>query len=127
MKFRKKPVVIEATQWFKNGDHPNDYDNERVGFDGEELRKWSGEHARQHGWEGEVVRYYRVPHIPGDRPCPMRCGHTMHDHGLIDTLEGGHVVCPGDSIITGIKGERYPCKPDIFAATYEPVDARTIS
>lgn len=45
----------------------------------------------------------------------------MHDHGWIDTLEGGHIVCPGDFIITGVKGERYPCKPDIFAATYEPV------
>jgi hypothetical protein len=30
-------------------------------------------------------------------------------------------VCPGDWIITGVKGERYPVKPDIFAATYEPV------
>src|SRR5690606_28069754 len=35
----------------------------------------------------------------------------------------GHKVCPGDWIITGVKGERYPCKPDIFAQTYEPADA----
>ena len=41
--------------------------------------------------------------------------------GYIDTLEGGHVVTPGDWIIIGIKGERYPCKPDIFEATYERV------
>jgi hypothetical protein len=47
----------------------------------------------------------------------------MHDHGWIDTLEGGHNVCPGDWIITGVKGEHYPCKPDIFAATYEPAIA----
>lgn len=40
----------------------------------------------------------------------------------IDTLEG-HIVCPGDWIITGVKGERYPCKPDIFKMTYEPVEA----
>lgn len=40
----------------------------------------------------------------------------------IETLEGGHVVSPGDYIITGIKGERYPCKPDIFEATYEKVE-----
>jgi hypothetical protein len=40
---------------------------------------------------------------------------------FIDTLEGLHVVSPGDWIITGIEGERYPCKPAIFAATYEPV------
>ena len=34
---------------------------------------------------------------------------------------GGNVVCPGDWIITGVAGERYPCKPAIFAATYEAV------
>ena len=42
--------------------------------------------------------------------------------GWIDTLEGGHIVCPGDWIITGIKKEKYPCKPDVFAATYEPAE-----
>ena len=40
----------------------------------------------------------------------------------IDTLEGFHDVTPGDWIITGVKGERYPCKPDIFAVTYERVE-----
>lgn len=39
----------------------------------------------------------------------------------IKTPEGGVTAEPGDWIITGVKGERYPCKPDIFAATYEPV------
>ena len=38
----------------------------------------------------------------------------------IETLEGTMTVMPGDWVITGVKGERYPCKPDIFAATYEP-------
>lgn len=37
----------------------------------------------------------------------------------IQTLEGTMRADPGDWIITGVKGERYPCKPDIFAATYE--------
>lgn len=60
MKFRKKPIIIDAVQWY--------------------------------------------------------------DHGWIDTLEGGHIVCPGDWIIKGIKGEYYPCKPDIFRQTYEPVE-----
>jgi hypothetical protein len=46
----------------------------------------------------------------------------MHDHGWIDTLEGGHIVCPGDYIITGVNGEHYPCKPDIFWRTYELVE-----
>jgi len=44
----------------------------------------------------------------------------------ITTLESKqdhfHVVTPGDWIITGVKGEKYPCKPDIFAETYVPVE-----
>lgn len=38
--------------------------------------------------------------------------------GIIDTLEGKHAVSPGDWIITGIHGEHYPCKPEVFEATY---------
>lgn len=109
MKYRKKPVVIEATQWFKNGDHPEDVS--RVLNEG-----W----AEQQTTEGKVVRYFRRPDMPGHRVC--LCGRMMHDHGWIDTLEGGHIVCPGDWIVTGVQGERYPVKPDIFAATYEPVE-----
>ena len=41
---------------------------------------------------------------------------------LIETLEGNMVVSLGDWIIKGVKGEFYPCKPDIFAETYEPVE-----
>lgn len=123
MKYRKKPVVIEATQWFKNGDHPDD--NVMRPF--EDTGKTPTEPR-----EGEVVRFYRHPKDDGRRACGADkvgeaikspgagCGHTMHDHGWIDTLEGGHIVCPGDWIITGVKREKYPCKPDIFAATYEP-------
>lgn len=40
---------------------------------------------------------------------------------LIETLEGIMRAEPGDWIITGVKGERYPCKDDIFRATHEPV------
>lgn len=40
----------------------------------------------------------------------------------INTLEGCHIVRDGDWIITGIKGEKYPCKPDIFELTYELVE-----
>lgn len=72
------------------------------------------------GQEGKVVRYFRHPTVGGERVC-QHCGTTMHDHGWIDTREGGHIVCPGDFIITGIRGENYPCKPDIFADTYEAV------
>lgn len=107
MKFRKKPVVIEASQWFKNGDHPLDGDQFVTDNDGNTFR-----------CEGEVVRGFRRPDVSGDTFC-QHCHNSMHSHGWIDTLEGGHIVCPGDWIITGVKGERYPCKPDIFAATYE--------
>ena len=41
---------------------------------------------------------------------------------IIHTLEGDMRASPGDFIITGISGEQYPCKPDIFAKTYEPVE-----
>lgn len=107
MKFRKKPLVIEATQWFKNGDHPED----------------QCEQASHEAFltEGKVVRYYRHPRIDGRIVC-SECERAMNDHGWIDTLEGGHVVCVGDWIITGIRGERYPCKPDIFANSYEAVE-----
>jgi len=40
----------------------------------------------------------------------------------IHTLEGDHLVAWGDWIIQGVHGELYPCKPEIFAATYDPVD-----
>jgi len=98
MKYRKKPVVIEATQWFTNGDHPED-----------------GPVAG----EGKVVRRFRRPDVDGMAPC-QKCKRMFKHHGWIDTLEDGHNVCPGDWIITGIQGEHYPCKPDIFEATYEP-------
>ena len=39
----------------------------------------------------------------------------------IETLEGVLHASPGDWIITGVKGEQYPCKPDIFEETYDPV------
>jgi hypothetical protein len=108
MKFRKKPVVIEATQWWQNGDHPND--------DCTNLHNGNLEVVG----EGKVVRYFRHPNVDGKEM--HECGFHWHQHGWIDTLEGGHNVCPGDWIITGVKGERYPCKPDIFEATYEPVE-----
>ena len=45
----------------------------------------------------------------------------------IETLEGVMHASAGDYIITGVEGERYPCKPDIFARTYEPADADPVS
>lgn len=108
-KYRKKPVVIEATQWHKNGDHPND-DCETFS-DSTSSSPFQG--------EGKIVRYWRTPDMDGQTPCTV-CSIIMHKHGWIDTLEDGHRVCPGDWIITGVQGEFYPCKPDIFEATYDP-------
>jgi hypothetical protein len=87
MKFRKKPVVIDAVLF-------------RAGEQDCELA-------------GDVVAG-RVRY-PEDG--------TM----LIDTLEGTMIAQPGDWIIRGVKGELYPCKPDIFAATYDMVDDGTQS
>ncbi|MGI4776936.1 MAG: hypothetical protein ACRYGA_02265 [Janthinobacterium lividum] len=120
MQFRKKPVVIEATQWRKNGDHPADFAEDQPGLENGELRIFTGAERQANDWEGGVVRYFRHPDVSGEAPC-RHCGVRMHEHGWIDTLEGGHIVCPGDWVITGVKGERYPCKPDIFEATYEAV------
>jgi hypothetical protein len=109
VKFRKKPVVVEAYQWFNNGDHPDDNcELIRASMTAPFLS------------EGKVVRRFRHPDVHQDHKCE-HCGEKMHFHGWIDTLEGGHKVCPGDWIITGVKGERYPCKPDIFNETYEQV------
>lgn len=49
------------------------------------------------------------------------CGGKLDTHGFVATLEGGGIVCPGDWIITGDKGEYYPCKPDIFELTYDKI------
>jgi len=88
-KYRKKPVIVDATQWWKMGDHPD-------------------------------VSQFEI-HEDDDRGCEQ-CIRNLSGHGSIPTLEGEHIVCPGDFIITGVKGEKYPCKPDIFAETYDLVE-----
>lgn len=56
------------------------------------------------------------PNQDGPSP-PQACVNCGHE--FIETLEGQMRVSPGDWIITGVHGEFYPCKPEIFAATYE--------
>tara|TARA_Y100000310_G_scaffold130328_1_gene129508 strand:+ start:740 stop:1018 length:279 start_codon:yes stop_codon:yes gene_type:complete len=80
--FRKKPVVIEAVQWFP----PDDAEPE---------------------WMTHEL--YKKVDFP------------VEGFGWVETLEGGHVVSPGGWIIRGVKGETYPCKPDIFEMTYDPL------
>ena len=50
-----------------------------------------------------------------------RAIHYLPNGIIINTLEGDHLASPGDWIIRGVKDEIYPCKPDIFQATYEKV------
>lgn len=93
--FRKKPVVIEASQWNKDGDH-----------DAVEMCYFSDDG--------------RVRWAPGDHPGINVFGCVKRP--AIRTLEGWHEVQAGDWIIKGVNGELYPCKPDIFAKTYEEVE-----
>ena len=104
-KYRKKPVVIDAEQWFK------------VIYDREAGRLFAPEDMPIYHLG---VGYYRTPEMDGKNKC-KHCGNIMHNHGWIDTLEGGHIVCPKDWVIKGVQGEYYPCKPDIFKQTYEKV------
>jgi hypothetical protein len=83
MKYRKKPVVIEANQ------------------------------ACQLTSDGRVI------YADGTQ----EQFEMDHEGTFIRTLEGRHNITEGDFIITGVKGERYPCKPDIFAMTYEDANA----
>jgi hypothetical protein len=109
-KYRKKLIVIEAEQWFKV---------EVISF-GLTDKIAPSYHLG--------VGYYGHPEVDPTRKC-CTCGDVMHNHGWIDTpSEGdwiiereGHVVCPGDWIIKGINGEFYPCNPDVFEKTYEPI------
>jgi hypothetical protein len=73
----------------------------------------------------EAVQYNALPSDP------LVLGMFIEQRGLmywdenevcrIKTLEGDHIVSPGDWVIKGVKGEFYACKPDIFALTYEEV------
>lgn len=97
----KKAIVIEAEQWFE------------VTYDADGPGGAKNPHL--------LVDHYRKTEVPPDRIC-TDCGQTMFQHGWIDTYKGGHVVCPGDWIIVGVKGERYPCKPCIFTEVYCPAN-----
>lgn len=69
----------------------------------------------------EAVRFSPAdwePYEPRQYPSGV---YRQGDTYFIQTLEGAMIVSEGDWIITGIQGEKYPCKPDIFEATYEPV------
>lgn len=54
------------------------------------------------------------------KPCEIEAYRTDKEM-IIHTLEGDMKASPGDYIITGLKGEQYPCKPDVFEMKYEPL------
>ena len=81
MKYRKKPVVIDALHW-----------------DGQNI-------SQLESFMQDTERTVAV----------------TNGHATISTLEGMMRAAPDDWIIRGIQGEYYPCKPDIFEKTYEPV------
>jgi len=95
MKFRKKPVVVDAFQ----------YEEQDFCF----FPDWAIEGAAWLGGTsgGYFVKYYK------DNALEKLC---------VKTLEGEMLVSVGDWIIKGVKGEIYPCKPDIFEMTYEAVE-----
>lgn len=95
MKFRKKPVVIEAVPYSHGLEDAFGY---------------------RHNGSGGVAMVYDGTGKPVT-PTPEVHGRLVP---VILTLEGAMEITDGDWIITGVKGERYPCKPDIFAATYDP-------
>ena len=86
MKYRKKPVVVEAVQWIPEGKPTN-------------MPEWF--------WNFFMLHPQHL--------------NEENQSLTIPTLEGKMTAMSGDWIIRGVKGELYPCKPDIFAATYEPV------
>lgn len=91
-KFKKKPIVVEAIRW--------------TGSNLEEIRNFVGSDLIE-----ECVELFDI----------KRTLKEMLVDIAIDTLEGTMRVDYGDYIIKGVKGEFYPCKPDIFLATYEEV------
>lgn len=88
MKFRKKPVVVEAIQ-----------------YTGDNIQ--------------EIWDAFGAENIYGPHSC--NCCDTDFS-AYIETLEGRMECSPGDWIIRGVQGELYPCKPDIFEATYNPAE-----
>ena len=97
MKFRKKPVIIDAVKW--------------TGSNIEEALTFIQDGCKD---------FSHLP-ITGSN-IKAGVGYTPPAGTLtIPILEGDHTANPGDWIIRGVKGEFYPCKPDIFEMTYEPV------
>ncbi|MDN6798136.1 MAG: hypothetical protein L0L50_02335 [Propionibacterium sp.] len=111
-RYRKKPVVIEAMLY---GPTP------RAAHD---LTDWMSKSLYPalvgNALDPDSLRYR--DQVPEDDSRPDKGWYIDPADGslIIRTLEGDMRVAPGDYVIRGVRGEFYPCKPDIFAATYEP-------
>jgi hypothetical protein len=102
--FRKKPVVINAITFDELVQYGRDNGANIVNG-----MPWSFAYVTSYIDENGDERIHRHP-----------ITHENDDCYLIPTLEGTHKMQRGDMLITGVKGEIYPCKADIFAATYVP-------
>ena len=103
MKYRKRPVVIEARQLIGGPAQWHD------------VYQWIEENTLG-SFEPLSVIEQGPPYPESGVSIDPRDGRL-----IISTLEGLHWADPEDWIIRGIKGEFYPCKPNIFAESYEPV------
>lgn len=88
--YKKRPVEIQAVQW--------------TGENAEEIEEFVGDHCG-------AVRYIYDKNV-------YKSSQQDRTELIIHTLEGDHHASIGDYIIRGVKGEFYPCKPDIFEETY---------
>ena len=120
-KYRKKPVEVEAIQMpygYPDGVDPSS-DNYAGNIQAYEVYCWVEENT--------AGSFDCLPIIEGDEDAFWPESGVSIDprdgRMVIATLEGGHWVDLGDYVIRGVQGEFYPCKPDIFAATYEEVRA----
>ncbi len=95
-KFRKKPVIIEAFQMTKE-------------------RRWNNS-----DWPNWLHEAWQLEPSEGALWCESE-DDTRGERLYLGTLEGVYIVQFDDWIIQGIEGELYPCKPQIFEKTYEPI------
>ena len=75
--------------------------------------QWTGKNV------DEIVEFYMDSANANPNGNVLKTHMPEHGKLIIPTLEGNHIANTGDFIIRGIKGELYPCKPDIFESTYE--------
>ncbi len=107
-RYRTGPEIVDAVRWWKNGTRREDTfpvvadDWGSATPEGGEVRPYGPLDVLRNGVHG-------------------RCGQRWREHGWLETPHDWHTVCPGDWIVTGPTGERYPVTDDDFRATYEKV------